>query len=94
MGLDFNWLEDRHGPSLLTLEFEQIQAIQPALEALESRTGLCVDPYSDTRISNDHAKILADEIVKLKPENPMVLRFVDLLNAAVQKQEWLYSASD
>ena len=51
------------------------------------KTGIYIDPYSDTRISPEHAKLLANSIGNSKSSK--IAKLVAMLNKAGEKSKWI-----
>ncbi|WP_346893036.1 hypothetical protein [uncultured Roseibium sp.] len=94
MGLDFCWLGEQKQPPRVTLNDRDIEAVLRAFEKLKDRTGVFVDPYADTRIAPEQAKVLIVEIEKTKADSDGIRRLLNLLDEAVKSSEWIIAVGD
>ncbi len=94
MGIDVSWLGKVNEASILTLELSDYSEISPAIQVLEHKTGVSIDPYGDTRLSPSHASILALEIRKLKPKQQDILCLLAALETSVSTDDWLLFIGD
>lgn len=94
MGLEFYRLGEQKPSPRVTLEFRDYEAIRRAFEDLKDRTGVFVDPYADTRIAPEHAKILYDGIENEKADSDAIRRLLNLLDEAVKSGEWIIAIGD
>lgn len=95
MGLVITWL-DCKGRTEVILDDEVMKIINPAVIELEAKTGIFLDPYSDTRISPDHAQILIKKIENLeyKNKNSILEKFIEILNTSVKNGRWILALGD
>jgi hypothetical protein len=77
--------------SLFTITDELYDALESPFETLEQKTGIFIDPYSDSRLTHQHAalllRIINDEIAtnKLLPIKT-VIEFTGFLEKLVREQ--------
>jgi hypothetical protein len=56
------WLDDRYGDPLVHISHDDWPSLSHAIKILQAKTGIQLDPYSDTRIYPDHAQILTEAV--------------------------------
>lgn len=95
MSIDFTWLDKQNGPDKVTLTDSSFKRIEKALNKLKEKTGLFVDPYSDTRISPDHAQLLQTLIIDSCSERTDELEALeDMLRKSAEKSWWILVEGD
>jgi hypothetical protein len=94
MGLDFAWLDDRSGRSDLSLSYEDWSRIRNELLFLKQKTGVWLDPYSNTRLSPDHARLLRDALQARTEKSEGVQELILKLDDAVKQSRWMLIIGD
>jgi hypothetical protein len=61
---------------------------------LQSKTGVHLVPYSDTRLAPDHARLLAEAIRAKRHRSPNIQRFLAALEESVQSDRWMLGVGD
>ncbi len=80
MGSDFSWLGANKGIVEVTRDETSLSSVKPAFRELQRCTGVNIDPYGDSRISPDHARLLIKSIAATDTaSNPDVRAFVEML---------------
>jgi hypothetical protein len=92
--MNFVWLEDRHRKPVVRLDFEDWSELRQEVAFLESKTGVYLDPYSDTRLAPDHAKLLVDAIRAGRRRGDNIQRLIDLLDQCVTTDRWMIAVGD
>jgi hypothetical protein len=90
----FVWLEDRHSSPVVQLDFEDWTELRQEVAFLESKTGVYLDPYSDTRLAPDHAKLLMDAIRARPQRGDNIQKLVELLDQCVTTDRWMIAVGD
>ncbi|MEP3225202.1 MAG: hypothetical protein ABJO01_04455 [Parasphingorhabdus sp.] len=95
MGIQYNWTDKRADESDITFPYKDWQIIEPAIESLKSRTGIYIDPYADTRLSNDHAVLLRKLIAEnVNNPSPEITKLCGMLAESGQTGRWLLFLGD
>ena len=96
MGLDFYWLDDRKKEELLlTLDEGLLAVSQDAFTRLWEETGIYVDPYSDTRISSTHAKIIFETLnLSGDSKHNALCKFRKILKEASENEKTIFAVGD
>ncbi len=95
MGVEFSWITAEKDATKVILDDESFFIIRPALEELEKKTGVKIDPYSDTRISPDHASLLIKIIMSYYTnDNPKVNEFTNMLKTSSDNHWWILAVGD
>lgn len=91
MGLEYNWTDAKPDEHDNSLPYEDWEIIEPAIETLETKTGVFIDPYSDTRLSDDHAVLLYELIIQ-NVANPSarILELCNVLQESKKSGRWLF----
>jgi hypothetical protein len=90
----FVWLEDRSAGTVAKLDFSDWSELHEALALLKSKTGVWLDPYSDTRIAPDHAKLLVRAIRSKPYMNRSIETLARTLDESVSSNRWLLAIGD
>jgi hypothetical protein len=92
--LSFVWLDDRESGPIAELDDDDLATLQQELLTLKARAGVCLDPYSDTRLAPNHAKLLLEAMAK----NPHISRniegFVTRLGECIRSDRWMLAVGD
>jgi hypothetical protein len=95
MSIEFTWLDKQNGPEKIALTDAGYNKIEKALGKLQEKTGLFIDPYSDTRVSPEHSqllqRLLIDEHVD-KADDLLHLR--DMLRQSSENSWWILVVGD
>ena len=95
MGLDFSWTGLKRGNVEVTLEGTSLSLVEPAFNELQRCTGIIVDPYGDSRISPDHARLLMESIAASGAVSDSDVRgLLEMLERAVRDDEWIFVEGD
>ena len=92
--MHFVWLDDRHGSPVVQLSFEDWSKLDQELAFLRSKTGVWLDPYSDTRLAPDHAKLLVDAIRSAQHKGDNIEKLVRALDQSVAMDRWMLAIGD
>ncbi|WP_422344439.1 hypothetical protein [Parasphingorhabdus sp.] len=95
MSISYNYMDaDKDEPDQF-LEFNDWESIKPALVALKAKSGVEIDPYSDTRFSDDHAVLLSQLIERLvKGPSIGVSNLSQILSESGKTGRWLLFVGD
>lgn len=95
MSIDFTWLDKQNGSETVTLTDVGFNKIERALNELRGKTGLYIDPYSDTRVSPDHAKLLWTLIISDCSEMTGELEGLgEMLRKSFEESRWILVLGD
>lgn len=92
--LDLVWLDDRRGSPVVQLSDHDLSELDQELVFLRSKTGVWLDPYSDTRLAPDHAKILVDAIRSAQHKGDNIEKLVRALDQCVTMDRWMLAIGD
>ena len=92
--VDFVWLDERHGSWVAQLSDDELSGLKQELVFLELKTGYFLDPYSNTRLAPDHARLLSDAIKANRPKSKAIERFVTMLDESVLSDRWIMVVGD
>lgn len=92
--MHFVWLDDRRGSPVAQLSHDDWSKLDQELAFLRSKTGLWLDPYSDTRLAPDHAKVLVDAIRSAQHKGDSIEKLVRALDQSVAMDRWLLAIGD
>ena len=92
--LDFVWLDARQSACIAQLNEHDVSELQQELFILRSKTGVHIDPYSDTRLAPDHARLLSEAIRSSGRESPNIQRFLEALDESVRSDRWILAVGD
>jgi hypothetical protein len=92
--IGFVWLDERHGRCVTQLSDHDVSGLEQELLALRSATGVFLDPYSDTRLAPDHAKLLFKAIKANGPKSEAIERFAAMLDESARSHRWIVALGD
>jgi hypothetical protein len=90
----FVWLDERHGRWVTQLSDDDLSRLEQELLSLRLKTGVFLDPYSDTRLAPDHAKLLSEAIKANPPKSKTIECFVAMLDESVRSERWIMALGD
>jgi len=93
MSMDIYSSSDKKNP-LVSLSGSDIRSIEKAISMLKEKTGVYLDPYGTTKIYPDHGKILLSIIVNNKEKTKTIMRFMDIINEYITKNDILIFEGD
>jgi hypothetical protein len=93
MGIELYWLktEPREQP-LIVIDDALLNFMAAAVDLLEKKSGVYVDPYGTTPIAPAHAAILVNGLEDAETREASAL--VRILNQAVKEDRWLVAEGD
>jgi len=95
MSVDFTWLDKQSGIDKVSLSESDFEILAPALSVLKAKTGLQIDPYSDTRVGPSHASLLLEQIKSNHLDKGIQLyKLVEMLMNSVKKSRWILVIGD
>ncbi len=95
MSLELKWLDVKHSKEKILLNNSALLKIGTVLSELEKKSGLHIDPYSDIRLSPDHASLL----LSLIKDNGLaelidLQKLIEMLMTSVDKSWWILVIGD
>lgn len=95
MSVIFTWLDGGDNSKKVFIDDDDYQLLNDAFTELESKSGVFVDQYSDTRLSPDHACILVKKISDLKTSpSSAILDLLEMLKSSVENSQWILILGD
>jgi hypothetical protein len=88
------WLDDRRGSPVVQLSVDDWSELEQELTFLRSKTGVWLDPYSDTRLAPDHAKLLVNAIRSGRHGGDNIEKLVRALDQSVTMDRWILAIGD
>ena len=88
------WLDDRLGSPVVQLSDDDLSKLDQERAFLRSKTGVWLDPYSDTRLAPDHAKLLAGAIRSAQHKGDSIEKLVRALDQCVTMDRWMLAVGD
>jgi len=88
------WLDDRRGSSVVQISDDDWSKLDQELVFLRLKTGVWLDPYADTRLSPDHAKLLVDAIRSAQHKGDNIEKLVSALDQSVTMDRWMLAIGD
>jgi hypothetical protein len=92
--MHFAWLDDRRRSPIVQLSDDDWSQLDQELVLLSSKTGVWLDPYSDTRLAPDHAKLLVDAIRSAQHKGDNIEQLVRALDQSVTMDRWMLAMGD
>ena len=92
--MDLVWLDDRLGSPVVQLSDDDLSKLDQERAYLRSKTGVWLDPYSDTRLAPDHAKLLVNAIRSARHKGDNIDRLARALDQSVAMDRWLMAIGD
>ena len=92
--MHFVWLDDRRGIPVVQLSGDDWSKLDQELVFLRSKTGVWLDPYSDTRLAPEHAKLLVDAIRSAQHKGDNIAKLVRALDQSVTMDRWILAIGD
>lgn len=101
MSLDFYWLNsDRATAPLVSLDNDALVKLAGAIQSLEKKTAVFLDPYGHTRIAPEQCALLATQVRALDtsimecPTKETLKTLVTVLDLAASSRRWLAAEGD
>lgn len=92
--MHFVWLDDRRGSPVVQLSDDDWSRLDQELLFLRSKTGVWLDPYSDTRLAPNHAKLLGDAIRSAQHKGDNIEKLLKALDQSVTMDRWMLAIGD
>jgi hypothetical protein len=92
--MGFVWLDERHSSPVTKLSDDHLHGLEQEFLFLRSKTGVFLDPYSNTRLAPDHAKLLSEAIKANGPKSKGIKRFAAMLDESVRSGRWIMALGD
>ena len=95
MSISYNYMDAAKDEPDQILVFHDWELIEPALVALKAKSGVEIDPCSDTRFSDDQAVLLSQLIERLAKEHSIgVSNLSQILSESGKTGRWLLFVGD